>query len=97
MPNNLEPKNIEHLLAEADELIQKVNSFAIKDMKEEHRLQVEKQAQHQIKLNLKFRARSRRKEHLKSAPPWHARGIPRYCEGDAGIEKLSFLISVKSF
>ena len=45
MPKNLESKNIERLLAEADELIQQINSDAINDMKEEHLLQFEKHAQ----------------------------------------------------
>ena len=45
MTNNLAPKNIEHLLAEADELIQQINSDVINDMQEEHRLQFEKHAQ----------------------------------------------------
>jgi len=45
MPNNLEPMNIEQLLAEADELIQQINSDTIKDMEEEHRIQFEKHAQ----------------------------------------------------
>jgi len=44
MPKNLESKNIEQLLAEADELIQQITD-AIKDMQEEHRLQFEKHAQ----------------------------------------------------
>ncbi len=45
MPKNLESINIEQLLAEADELIQQINSDAIKDMQEEHLLQFEKHAQ----------------------------------------------------
>ena len=45
MPNNVASKNIEQLLAEADELIQKINSDVINDMQEEHRLQFEKHAQ----------------------------------------------------
>jgi hypothetical protein len=45
MSKNLESKSIEQLLAEADELIQQINSDAIEDMKEEHRLQFEKHAQ----------------------------------------------------
>ena len=44
MPKNLESKNIEQLLAEADELIQQITD-AIKDMQEEHLLQLEKHAQ----------------------------------------------------
>jgi hypothetical protein len=31
MPKNLEPKNIDQLLAEADELIQQINSDAVRD------------------------------------------------------------------
>jgi hypothetical protein len=41
MPKNLESKSIDQLLAEADELIQQINSDAINDMEEERRLQFE--------------------------------------------------------
>ena len=50
MPKNLESKNIEQLLAEADELIREINSDAIKDMEEEHRIQFEKHAQNLKKI-----------------------------------------------
>jgi hypothetical protein len=50
MPRNLESKNIEQLLAEADELIQQVNSDVINDIEEEHRLQFEKHAQNLKKI-----------------------------------------------
>jgi hypothetical protein len=50
MPKNLESINIEQLLAEADELIQQINSDAINDMQEEHRLQFEKHAQNLKKI-----------------------------------------------
>jgi hypothetical protein len=50
MPNNVASKNIEQLLAEADELIQQINSDAIKDMQEEHLLQFEKHAQNLKKI-----------------------------------------------
>jgi hypothetical protein len=50
MPKNLEPKSIEQLLAEADELIQQINSDAVKDMEEEHRIQFEKHAQNLKKI-----------------------------------------------
>jgi Skp family chaperone for outer membrane proteins len=50
MAKNLEPKNIEQLLAEADELIRQINSDAIKDMEEEHRIQFEKHAQNLKKI-----------------------------------------------
>jgi hypothetical protein len=45
MLKNFESKNIEQLMAEADELIRKIDSDAIKDLQEEHRLQFEKHAQ----------------------------------------------------
>ena len=50
MAKNLEPKNIEQLLAEANELIRQINSDAIKDMEEEHRIQFEKHAQNLKKI-----------------------------------------------
>jgi hypothetical protein len=50
MSNNAASKNIEQLLAEADELIQQIDSDVIKDMQEEHRLQFEKHARNLKKL-----------------------------------------------
>ena len=50
MSNNAEFKNIEQLLAEADELIQQINSEVINDMQEEHRMQFEKHAQNLKKI-----------------------------------------------
>jgi len=50
MPKNLESKNIEQLLAEADELIQQINSNVINDMEEEHRIQFEKHFQNLKKI-----------------------------------------------
>jgi protein-tyrosine-phosphatase len=50
MSNNVESKNIEQLLAEAEELIQQMDSEAIKDIKEEHRLQFEKHSQNLKKI-----------------------------------------------
>ncbi|MBU1055165.1 MAG: hypothetical protein KKC46_15290 [Proteobacteria bacterium] len=45
MTTNLKAKSIEQLMAEADELIKKINSDHIKDLKEEHRIQFETHAQ----------------------------------------------------
>lgn len=45
MQKNSEPKRIEELLADADELIRQINLDAVKDLEEEHRLQFEKHAQ----------------------------------------------------
>jgi hypothetical protein len=50
MQENLESKSIEQLLAEADELVEQINSDVIKDMKEEHRLQFEIHAQNLKKI-----------------------------------------------
>ena len=50
MKATLRPKDIEQLLSEADELIEQINSDAIKDMEEEHRIQFEKHAQSLKKL-----------------------------------------------
>ncbi|MBN1665384.1 MAG: hypothetical protein JW943_17445 [Deltaproteobacteria bacterium] len=54
MPKNLESNNIEQLLAEAEELIQKINSDAIKDMQAEHRLQFENHTQKLKKIKAEF-------------------------------------------
>jgi hypothetical protein len=61
MPNNLESINIEQLLAEADELIQQINSEAIKDMQEEHRLQFEKHAQNLKKIKSEVQGKIEKK------------------------------------
>ena len=61
MPKNLESKNIEQLLAEADELIQQINSDAVKDMKEEHRLQFEIHAQNLKKIKSEVQSRIEKK------------------------------------
>lgn len=45
MATTLESKSTEQLLAEAEELIQKINSEFIEDLEEEHRLQFQKHAQ----------------------------------------------------
>jgi len=46
----LESKDIEQLVAEADELVKQIDADAIKNMEEEHRLQVEIHAQHLKKI-----------------------------------------------
>jgi Skp family chaperone for outer membrane proteins len=61
MSKNLESKNIEQLLAEADELIQQINSDAIKDMKEEHRIQFEKHAQNLKKIKSEIHGKIEKK------------------------------------
>ena len=61
MPKNVESKNIEQLLAEADELIQQINSDAIKDMEEEHRMQFEKHAQNLKKIKSEVQGKIEKK------------------------------------
>ncbi len=61
MPKNLESKNIEQLLAEADEFIQQINSDAIKDMQEEHLLQFEKHAQSLKKIKSEVKGKIEKK------------------------------------
>ena len=62
MSKNLESKSIDQLLAEADELIRQVNSDAIKDMKEEHRIHVEKHAQNLKKIKSEVQSKIEKKE-----------------------------------
>jgi vacuolar-type H+-ATPase subunit H len=62
MSENLEAKNIEQLLAEADELVRQINSDVIRDMKEEHRLQFEKHAQNLEKIKSEVQDRIQKKE-----------------------------------
>jgi hypothetical protein len=61
MPKNLESKNIEQLLAEAEELIQQIESDAINDMQEEHRLQFEKHAQNLKKIKSEVQGKIEKK------------------------------------
>jgi hypothetical protein len=61
MPKNLESKNIEQLVAATDELIQQINSDAIKDMQEEHLLQFEKHAQSLKKIKSEVKGKIKKK------------------------------------
>jgi gas vesicle protein len=61
MSNNAEHKNIEQLMAEAEELIQQIDSEAINDMQEEHRLQFEKHAQNLKKIKSEIQGEIKKK------------------------------------
>jgi hypothetical protein len=61
MPTNLESKSIEELLAEADELVEQIDSDVIKFMKEEHRLQFEIHAQNLKKIKSKLQGKIEKK------------------------------------
>jgi len=54
-------KNIEQLLAEAEELIRKINSDALKDLQEEHRLEIEKHAQNLQRIKYEVLSRAEQK------------------------------------
>jgi len=61
MPKNLDLLKIEQLLAEADDLIQQINSDVIKDMEEEHLLQFEKHAQNLKKIKSEVQSKIEKK------------------------------------
>jgi hypothetical protein len=60
MPTNFESMDIEQLMAEADELIRQMDSDAIQDIKAEHRLEVERHAQHLKKIKSEVQGRIRK-------------------------------------
>jgi hypothetical protein len=62
MPEYLESKDIEQLMAEADELVKRIDADAVKNMKEEHRLQVEIHAQHLEKIKSAVQDKIKKKE-----------------------------------
>ena len=62
MKKNVESKNLDQLLAEADELVQQINSDAVKHMKEEHRLEFEVHAQNLKKIKSEVQGRIDNKE-----------------------------------
>jgi hypothetical protein len=61
MSEYLESKDIEQLMAEADELVKRIDADAIKNMEEEHRLQVEIHAQHLKKIKSKVQDKIEKK------------------------------------
>lgn len=65
METNAGPKDIHRLLAEADELIRKIDSDALKDLKEEHRLQAEIHTQHLKKVKSEVQSKIEKSEAYK--------------------------------
>lgn len=61
MQKNMGPKDVELLLAEAEEMIQKINSDAIEAMQEEQRLQFEKHAQNLKKIQSQVQGKVEKK------------------------------------
>ncbi len=66
MPTTLKNKSIEQLLAEADELVQKINSEYLDDLEEEHRLQFEKHAQKLQEIKSEVQAKPEEKGTIES-------------------------------
>ena len=66
MPTTLKSKSIEQLLAEADELIHKINSDVLEDLEEEHRLQFEKHAQRLQELKSEVQVKTENKGTIES-------------------------------
>lgn len=66
MPTTLKSKTLEELLAEADELVQKINSEYLEDLKEEHRLQFGKHAQKLQEFKSEFQAKAEEKGTVES-------------------------------
>ncbi|MBF0377157.1 MAG: hypothetical protein HQK72_06710 [Desulfamplus sp.] len=62
MKMNLKSMSIEQLIAEADELIQQINSDAVKEMKEEHLIQLEKHAQKLEKIKFEVKDKIKKTE-----------------------------------
>lgn len=62
MSKNLESKSIEELMAEADELLRQINADVIEDMKEEHRVKLEKHAQSFKMIKAKVQEKGKKQE-----------------------------------
>ncbi len=68
MRKTFKHEDIEKILSEADDLIERVSSDTIKDIKEEHRVQFEKQAQGLKKLRSEVKDRIGKEEPAQSGP-----------------------------
>ena len=66
MPTTLKTKTLDQLLDEADELVQKINTEYLKDLKEEHRLQFEKHTQRLQELKSEVQVKSKDKGIIES-------------------------------
>jgi len=68
MPTTIRPKDIDQLLAEADELISQIDSGFIQDMQEEQRIQYEMHAQNLKKLRPGVQEKSAKEGAPESVP-----------------------------
>jgi 3-deoxy-D-manno-octulosonic-acid transferase len=64
MSTNLSAKNIERILVEAEELVQRFNADVLNEMKEEHRLQFEIHTQNLKKIKFEVQDRIEKKKDL---------------------------------
>jgi hypothetical protein len=60
------PKTLEELMAEADELVEKINSEFLEDLKEDHRLQFAKHAQQLQEIKSEIQAKAEEKGTIES-------------------------------
>ena len=60
------PKTLAELMAEADELIEKINSEFLEDLKEDHRLQFEKHARKLQEIKTEVQAKAEEKGTVES-------------------------------
>jgi acetylglutamate kinase len=68
MHTPFKPEDIDQLLAEADELIKQIDSDAIRDMEEEHRIQFEMHAQNLKKLRAEIHEKTATQEEAEDGP-----------------------------
>lgn len=68
MHTAFKPDDIDRLLAEADELINQINSDTSRDIKEEHRIQFEMHAQNLKKLRAEAQERTTTKGEAEDGP-----------------------------
>ena len=66
MPVNFESKDIDRLMAEADELVERIQSDLLNEMEEEHRLQFEIHAQKLEKIKSEVQGRIDKKKAAKT-------------------------------
>jgi len=92
MPNNVATKNIDQLLAEAEELIQQINSDVINDMQEEHRLQFEKHAQNlkKIKSEVQGKIEKKRTSEISSSAEGMHEAIQDIVKAMQGLKNMLF-------
>ena len=94
MQTTIDTKDIDQLLTEADELIQQIQSDAIKDMEEAHRIQFEKHAERLKGLKSKVGGKIEKDGTLESGTygEGHARGDCRYYNGHEKLGRQPFLV-----